>query len=224
MMCDRHASKPSLDACIVAQSPPDILHQLRAQLQLFGLIDCHRLQSQSLEASIQLLHAGHRSPHDSVPHAFISVRIVLQGQNGMWHACTKGHAEVVSELLSHGSSANDADEDVSLRLSAPTPSPNPLPGPPASSFCLNSMTKFPAPMPRPPDSMPCLDPLPQPMPHPPASNHASIFCLNPLPQPLASTPCLNPLPQPPASTPCLNPLPEPPASSFCLKSRTPTST
>ena len=84
---------------------------------------------------------------------------MLQGQSGMWHACTKGHAEVVSELLSHGGSANDADEDVSLRLSAPTP-------------CLNPLTQFSA-------SIPCLKSLPQVL--------ASSPCLKPLPQPLIST-------------------------------------
>ena len=62
-----------------------------------------------------------------MPHAFISVRILLQGQSGMWLACTKGHAEVISELLSHGGSANDADEDVSIRVSALMACLKPLP-------------------------------------------------------------------------------------------------
>lgn len=103
-------------------------------------------------------------------HAFNSVENLLQGQSGMWHACTNGHAEVVSELLSHGGSANDADEDVSFTLSAPCLKP--LPQPPASISCLN------------------LPPQPS----------ASDFCLNPLPHGLASGPHLKPLPQPLIST------------------------
>ena len=105
----------------------------------------------------------------------------------MWHACTNGHAEVVSELLSHGGSANDADEDVSFTLSAPCL--NPLPRFSASISRLNPLPPVSA-------SSPCLKSLP----HPPASS----LCLTPLPQISASIPCLRALPQVPAS-PYLNP-------------------
>lgn len=118
-------------------------------------------------------------------HAFVSVENLLQGQSGMWHACTNGHAEVVSELLPHGGSANDADEDVSFTLSAPCLKP--LPEPPASISCLN------------------LPPQPS----------ASSFCLKSLPHPPASSLCLTPLPWISASIPCLKALPQVPASNLC---------
>ncbi len=105
---------------------------------------------------------GMLKPHDTVPHAVISVERLPQGQSGMWHACTKGHAEVVSELLSHGGRTNDADEDVRCTLPAPMP---------CSIPCLSPLTQSPA-------SIPCLNP--------------KVQTLNPLPQVPASNLCLKP--------------------------------
>ena len=162
--CLMHALLLSLD-----QIPSDTLHQFHAYMKLLSLIDWHRLQSQSMKAFTTASWGPSAcwSPHYTVPHAVISVESLPQGQSGMWHACTKGHAEAVSELLSHGGRTNDADENV--RLPAPMP-------------CLN-------PLPQSPDSIPCLNPKLQtlnPLPQVPASN----LCLNPP----AWTPYLSPLP------------------------------